>query len=69
MTGIVTNPIKGAQEEGLQGFGKGLFRGAVGILTRPVVGAADLARGTLDSFRRLDDLAIKCLKLWFKVKV
>ena len=41
VTGIVTQPVKGAMREGTKGFIKGMARGVVGVLVKPTVGVTD----------------------------
>ena len=38
LTSVVTQPVKGAQSDGASGFVKGLFKGVVGTVTKPVTG-------------------------------
>jgi len=38
VTGIVTEPVKGARREGLKGAAKGLASGMIGIVAKPVAG-------------------------------
>ena len=38
ITGIVTQPLKGAKDDGVLGFTKGLAKGTVGIVTKPGAG-------------------------------
>jgi len=47
ITGLVTDPYKGAQKEGLFGFGKGLARGLAGVVAKPTSGAIAFASQTL----------------------
>jgi hypothetical protein len=42
-TGIITNPIQEAQEEGLAGLGKGFVRGTLGVVVKPTAGAVGSA--------------------------
>jgi len=42
ITGIVTEPIRGAEEEGVEGFFKGVGIGLLGIAIKPTVGALDM---------------------------
>jgi len=55
VTGIFIEPYKGAQQEGALGVAKGLGRGAVGIIMRPVAGICDgidqVATGAQNSFK------------------
>lgn len=43
VAGMVIEPIKGARQEGLAGFVKGLGLGVVGAAVKPTVGALDMA--------------------------
>lgn len=52
VTGVFTKPIEGAREEGVEGFFKGLGRGAVGLVARPTAGVVDFASGSLDAVKR-----------------
>lgn len=38
VTGIVTEPVKGARNEGFKGAAKGLASGLLGIVAKPVAG-------------------------------
>lgn len=38
VTGIVTEPVKGARNEGFKGAAKGLASGLIGIVAKPVAG-------------------------------
>lgn len=38
VTGIVTEPVKGAMNEGFKGAAKGLASGLIGIVAKPVAG-------------------------------
>lgn len=52
VTGVFTKPISGAKEQGVEGFFKGLGKGAVGLVTRPTAGVIDFASGSLDAVKR-----------------
>ncbi|XP_062399567.1 vacuolar protein sorting-associated protein 13A isoform X2 [Sardina pilchardus] len=52
ITGIVTKPIKGAQQEGAAGFFKGFGKGLVGAVTRPTGGIIDMASSTFQGIKR-----------------
>lgn len=41
VSGLVMNPIKGAQRDGFGGFVKGVGTGMLGVVTKPLVGALD----------------------------
>ena len=47
ITGVVLDPLKGAQRDGLTGFVKGIGTGIVGVATKPISGAVDFASSTL----------------------
>lgn len=49
---MFTKPVAGAKEDGVEGFFKGLGKGAVGLVTRPVAGVVDFASGSLDVVKR-----------------
>lgn len=50
--GLLIRPLQGAAEAGAGGFVKGLGRGAVGLVVRPVGGVVDFTSGLLSSVRR-----------------
>lgn len=52
VTGVFTKPVSGAREQGVEGFFKGLGKGAVGLVTRPAAGIVDFASGSLDAVKR-----------------
>lgn len=41
LTGVVLAPLRGAERNGVYGFGKGVFTGLVGIAVKPAVGVLD----------------------------
>lgn len=43
VAGVVMQPIRGAEEEGVTGFVKGVGKGVAGLVAKPVAGALDLA--------------------------
>ncbi|TPX68863.1 hypothetical protein SpCBS45565_g02841 [Spizellomyces sp. 'palustris'] len=51
LTGVVSKPFEGAQEEGVGGFFKGLGKGIVGVVTKPVIGVIDLATNVGEGIR------------------
>ena len=51
VSGIVTRPIEGAKRRGVGGFFAGLGKGAVGLVTRPVVAVVDFVTGTLNAIK------------------
>jgi hypothetical protein len=48
VTGIVMEPFKGAERDGITGFGKGIVRGVVGVALKPVVGVFDFGARTFE---------------------
>jgi vacuolar protein sorting-associated protein 13A/C len=49
------DPYKGAQKEGLLGFGKGLVRGVAGVVAKPTSGAVAFASQTLHGVANTGD--------------
>ncbi|KAK6442264.1 hypothetical protein LTR95_001514 [Oleoguttula sp. CCFEE 5521] len=47
ITGLVTQPLKGAQHEGVGGFFKGMGKGVGGMLTKPTAGAVGVLGYTM----------------------
>ena len=41
--GLARHPLEGAEKEGFQGFAKGVGKGFLGLATKPVIGAFDMA--------------------------
>ncbi|XP_017837309.1 vacuolar protein sorting-associated protein 13 isoform X2 [Drosophila busckii] len=52
VTGVVTKPVSGAREQGVEGFFKGLGKGAVGLVARPTAGMVDFASGSFEAVKR-----------------
>jgi len=52
VVGVVANPIKGAYEGGLPGFGMGLVKGTLGLIARPAGAMIDVVTGTLNVVKR-----------------
>ncbi|KAJ7293574.1 vacuolar protein sorting-associated protein 13 [Mycena rebaudengoi] len=51
MEGVLMKPIEGAESEGAFGFFKGVGKGLVGAVTKPVVGVFDLASNVSEGIR------------------
>ncbi|KAF7306925.1 hypothetical protein MIND_00485000 [Mycena indigotica] len=51
MEGVLMKPIEGAESEGAVGFFKGVGKGLVGAVTKPVVGVFDLASNVSEGIR------------------
>ena len=47
VTGVVAQPVKGAQKEGFLGFLRGTGKGVLGLVLRPTGGLIDLTSATL----------------------
>lgn len=56
VTGVFTKPISGAKSEGVEGFFKGLGKGAVGLVARPTAGIVDFASGSFDAVKRAAEM-------------
>ncbi|CDW52391.1 Vacuolar protein sorting associated protein 13A [Trichuris trichiura] len=52
VTGVFVKPIEGAREEGAIGFAKGLGKGLIGMVTRPVSGVVDFASSSLEAVKK-----------------
>ncbi|XP_066252738.1 intermembrane lipid transfer protein Vps13 isoform X1 [Euwallacea similis] len=63
VTGVFTKPVSGAKEQGVEGFFKGLGKGAVGLVTRPAAGIVDFASGSLDVVKRVTEVGEDTLRL------
>ena len=46
VTGIITQPIKGAKKDGFSGFGKGIVKGVTGVAVKPISGVIDIVSKT-----------------------
>ena len=51
LTSVITEPIQGAASAGVSGFMAGLGWGAVGVVTKPVIGLLDMATETASAVR------------------
>ena len=47
VTGVVMDPLKGAQRGGVEGFFKGMGKGLAGVIAKPTAGLIDLTSQTL----------------------
>ena len=57
--GVVMDPIRGAKDEGIKGFGKGLFTGVIGVVTKPVSGALSLVSETAQGIGNTADFLLE----------
>jgi hypothetical protein len=51
VTGVVSQPIKGARKDGAAGFFEGVAKGMAGLVVKPVVGTLDLLQRTTEGIR------------------
>lgn len=51
ITGLVTQPVSGAKEDGFEGFMKGMGKGVIGVVTQPATSIVDFATGTLNAIK------------------
>lgn len=58
VSGVVSNPVRGGRAEGAEGFFKGVGKGLLGLLTKPVGGTVDMISMAFDAIRRLAVLYI-----------
>eukprot|EP01156_Anaeramoeba_ignava_P002311 Anaeramoba_ignava/a218061_314.p1 GENE.a218061_314~~a218061_314.p1 ORF type:complete len:527 (+),score=169.74 a218061_314:330-1910(+) len=56
VSGIVTQPIKGAKKEGVKGFFKGAGKGLVGVVSKPVVGVTEFSSNVFDGIKNTTKL-------------
>ncbi|XP_036331860.1 vacuolar protein sorting-associated protein 13 [Rhagoletis pomonella] len=52
VSGVVTKPVAGAREEGVEGFFKGVGKGMIGFVAQPTAGVVDFASGSFGAVRR-----------------
>jgi vacuolar protein sorting-associated protein 13A/C len=51
ITGLVKEPIKGAEKEGLGGFLKGGLKGITGLIVKPISGVIDATSKTAEGIK------------------
>jgi vacuolar protein sorting-associated protein 13A/C len=51
ISGVVTKPIQGAQNEGVKGFMKGMYKGISGLVVKPVSGTLDFVSKTTEGIK------------------
>ncbi|XP_077487985.1 intermembrane lipid transfer protein VPS13A-like isoform X2 [Amblyomma americanum] len=56
VSGVVMNPVSGAQLEGLEGFFKGIGKGLMGLMTKPTGGVVDMFSIAFDGIRRAAEM-------------
>eukprot|EP00057_Strongylocentrotus_purpuratus_P011718 XP_011666192.1 PREDICTED: vacuolar protein sorting-associated protein 13A [Strongylocentrotus purpuratus] len=52
LSGVVTSPIHGAQEDGIKGFFKGIGKGLMGLIAKPLGGTIDAITLVLEGIER-----------------
>ncbi|XP_073984515.1 vacuolar protein sorting 13C isoform X2 [Rhodnius prolixus] len=57
VTGVITKPITGARDKGVEGFFKGVGKGMVGLVTRPTAGLIDFASGSFSAVKKATDIS------------
>ncbi|KAK7492082.1 hypothetical protein BaRGS_00016746 [Batillaria attramentaria] len=55
-SGLVLDPVKGAHEDGVEGFFKGVGKGILGLLTKPAGGVIDMVSMAFDGLRRTAEM-------------
>ena len=55
VTGVFSQPVRGAQIDGLRGFVRGVGVGVLGVVVKPAVGVVDLATRTSEGLRNMSD--------------
>lgn len=55
LSGLISNPLEGAQNEGMAGLIKGLGKGVVGAVVKPTAGMFDLATRTAEGIANTFD--------------
>ncbi|XP_070537095.1 intermembrane lipid transfer protein VPS13A-like isoform X2 [Ptychodera flava] len=63
VSGIVTQPVKGAKKEGATGFFKGVGKGLVGVVAKPTGGVIDMASSAFDGIRRVAETSDEVQRL------
>ncbi|KAH9508945.1 hypothetical protein Btru_048361 [Bulinus truncatus] len=56
LSGVILDPIKGAHEDGVEGFFKGIGKGLLGLLTKPTGGVVDMVSMAFDGLRRTAEM-------------
>ena len=56
LSGIVVSPVRGAQEDGIKGFFKGIGKGLLGIIAKPTGGIFDSITLILEGIGRAAEM-------------
>jgi vacuolar protein sorting-associated protein 13A/C len=51
VTGVFIKPYEGARDEGCGGFAKGVGKGLIGVLARPLGGFVDFTSSTINAVK------------------
>jgi hypothetical protein len=62
VAGVVLDPMKGAQKDGVGGFFKGIGKGLVGVVAKPTAGLVDMASQTLKGVGNTADFLLDSRK-------
>eukprot|EP00042_Codosiga_hollandica_P040345 m.346588 g.346588 ORF g.346588 m.346588 type:complete len:4204 (+) comp55837_c0_seq1:84-12695(+) len=57
ITGVIVQPVKGAEQEGAKGLLKGVVKGVIGFAAKPITGTLDLVSASLAGLNSLQDQA------------
>ena len=66
LTSVITQPVKGAQSGGASGFFKGIGKGIIGTVAKPITGVLDFASNSASAVRDLsiqDDALVERMRL------
>ncbi|GFY43054.1 vacuolar protein sorting-associated protein 13, partial [Trichonephila inaurata madagascariensis] len=56
LSGVVVQPITGGQQEGVEGFFRGIGKGLLGLITKPAGGVMDMVSMAFDGIRRAAEM-------------
>ncbi|XP_035231576.1 vacuolar protein sorting-associated protein 13A-like, partial [Stegodyphus dumicola] len=56
LSGIVVHPVTGGQQEGVEGFFRGIGKGLLGLITKPAGGVMDMVSMAFDGIRRAAEM-------------
>ena len=70
VTGVVRAPMRGAEKKGMEGFAKGVGKGLLGLVVKPVIGISDAAtdvmvgvKGSVEGRNGDDHRYLRCIQL------
>ncbi|KAF8773523.1 Vacuolar protein sorting-associated protein 13C like protein [Argiope bruennichi] len=56
LSGVVVQPVTGGQQEGVEGFFRGIGKGLLGLITKPAGGVMDMVSMAFDGIRRAAEM-------------